>query len=1018
MVKPLALLLASWLATLPGGAVADAASPHFSIDPASPAVAGMLGPDDILVRGPVVKTHGKTLGMADDFAGGAFDNLNDFSYGKDVVRREPKSSPLWFAVDRVAVGAVGSSVNVRARPGGPGAAGSIFVSLPPLASNDLYLSHTTLGLTGGFFGDAIDGLELDSLPAPFTYFAIDALSFSNDFGAGTLASTIQVSRGSGAMGLFAGHAAMGLLAGDGIDGLVLDDSFEPGVLNPGRDRALLSLSTFSPSTFTFTGKDYEPGVAGALSPSDVLFTDFTGSFSLWAASADLGLLAYDNITAIDTIAEPSHWALLATGLAVLVVWRRRALALLLAAPLLASAASVPLFVGTSPPIANSSGAVTLNEDPANVKTFRWQSVDAVLGDLDSGPVTAATWNYFPGGNGAPPRIVFVGSGGGLTAYGDVLLAPYNRGVVDVVKGAKRIRYLLTPATVLLSVDTNRNGRVEPIEDEAGKAAFTPSRGAVLMVNLDADGTPGTPDASNDKIDANGDVDDITPLLLQKSGLAKLPGGFEYVLRLDKEIAARRARVFPQITVGATEVIGPGAGAVAGPFKEHVLPAASIEGGGSLTLGMEGITYPARDSAALADPAKNFDGNVDVELALRKVVSKAVIASDKVRLRATPWLMLGHGFKNQEVFVVNLADPAAQPNANNNSPFIAALKTALAAAGGAPLIEVKGSDYANDRWMQDEIEIGFTKSPGSQMHSVFDGPRDRGLNGYPKKELLRKDTAAFEMAKVVNSSLNSFGNLEVTPRLTAEGKDWLLGRVYYGSTPGEQEPQKSLVDFIEAQVVQGPVALDSGWLLVGHVDEFISFVPFPGAGLGAKAFKVLLASPKRAFEILEAEKAAGRGGNRLARPPMEKIDDLITTYKAQNVTGVPGVPSWQKRIDGVKGVMKAKLGLVDADFIEVPVVFSRYAVGGGVHRASAYVPNMVNLLVVNDHLIPPEPFFGPFKDDFETRMAAIGYKKSGAAGATLHFLDNFIWYHQLQGQVHCGSNSRRDIAALANWWEQR
>ena len=317
-------------------------------------------------------------------------------------------------------------------------------------------------------------------------------------------------------------------------------------------------------------------------------------------------------------------------------------------------------------------------------------------------------------------------------------------------------------------------------------------------------------------------------------------------------------------------------------------------------------------------------------------------------------------------------------------------------------------------MQDEIEIGFAKSPGAQMHSVFDGPRDRGLNGYPKKELLRKDTAAFEMARVVDSSLNSFGNLEVTPRLTAEGKDWLLGRVYYGSTPGEQEPQKSLVDFIEAQVVQGPVALDSGWLYVGHVDEFISFVPFPGAGLGGKAFKVLLASPKRAFDILDAEKAAGRGGNRLTKPPMEKIDDIITTYKAHNVTDAG---SWQKRIDGVKGVMKARFGLVDADFIEVPVVFSRYAVGA-THRASAYLPNMVNLLVVNGHLIPPEPFFDPFKDDFETRMAGIGYKKSAAVGATLHFLDNFIWYHELQGQVHCGTNSRREIAALPNWWEQK
>lgn len=34
------------------------------------------------------------------------------------------------------------------------------------------------------------------------------------------------------------------------------------------------------------------------------------------------------------------------------------------------------------------------------------------------------------------------------------------------------------------------------------------------------------------------------------------------------------------------------------------------------------------------------------------------------------------------------------------------------------------------------------------------------------------------------------------------------------------------DFLWAQKVQMPIALYSDWLTVGHIDEFMSFVPAP------------------------------------------------------------------------------------------------------------------------------------------------------------------------------------------------
>ena len=99
------------------------------------------------------------------------------------------------------------------------------------------------------------------------------------------------------------------------------DGYNPvpnGVLDPGLDLALFSVSTFSPSTFTQSGGSYTPGLPGFLSPADVLFTDFTGEFSLFAPAAELGLASDDELNALDTaIPEPLSlvvWSFLAIGL--------------------------------------------------------------------------------------------------------------------------------------------------------------------------------------------------------------------------------------------------------------------------------------------------------------------------------------------------------------------------------------------------------------------------------------------------------------------------------------------------------------------------------------------------------------------------------------------------------------------------------------------------------------------------------------------------------------------------------
>ncbi len=312
------LVVASALFAVPAWA-----SSSFSLDPASPSIDGAITPDDVLMAGPGVSVPGWTLGLVEDFFRGVFDSLDALSSGQNALR-----NPLYFSVDRVAVGLPGTAVYSEAQPGLEEAAGDVFMSLPPSGGNTRFVDEADLGLIPGFFGDDLDALELGPSERTVVYFSIDSLSSTNGFGSLGLADDIFLSTGDGTHSPFAdGVTDIGLEWGDDIDALVLLDRGEIGVLDPGQDAALFSLSSFSSSTFTFTGASYVPGLGGSLSPADILFTDFTGAYSLHAPAADLGLRADDELDALATIPPvipaPASILLLTSGLAALVRFRKK-----------------------------------------------------------------------------------------------------------------------------------------------------------------------------------------------------------------------------------------------------------------------------------------------------------------------------------------------------------------------------------------------------------------------------------------------------------------------------------------------------------------------------------------------------------------------------------------------------------------------------------------------------------------------------------------------------------------------
>ncbi|MEQ2273670.1 hypothetical protein XENORESO_007061, partial [Xenotaenia resolanae] len=227
---------------------------------------------------------------------------------------------------------------------------------------------------------------------------------------------------------------------------------------------------------------------------------------------------------------------------------------------------------------------------------------------------------------------------------------------------------------------------------------------------------------------------------------------------------------------------------------------------------------------------------------------------------------------------------------------------------------------------------------SLLEPICEGPDF----GYVTRVAHRKDV----------SSLDSFGNLEVSPPVTVNGKKYPLGRILIGvafptATKG-RNMTKVVQDFLWAQKVQEPVALFSDWLFVGHIDEFMSFVP---------------------------------------------------------------APDRKSCIDWNRDVLKRELGLDDDDIIDLPILF-KLENKDAEYRAVAYYPDMVNMIVLGKNLGIPKPF-GPKVNGrcvLEAEMCSL----MEALGLNCTFIDDFATYHKLLGEVHCGSNVRRKPFDF-KWW---
>lgn len=553
---------------------------------------------------------------------------------------------------------------------------------------------------------------------------------------------------------------------------------------------------------------------------------------------------------------------------------------------------------------------------------------------------------------------------------------------------------LTAVEISLDVDADRDGIVEKNNANKGRWKWGPDgHGAIVLVNCDAERKRGKLDLERSFIDKESDVKDMTSMVLRTKGPAKLPKGYALTMHISQG-DAESIRVYSHEDKTFGSVYN------RYPLLLHrrcLSGRVDYRGGtGESHFFVEGLRFPDRD----------FDGLITINLSLLEPIGPNIlqtpIFTDKVVLRVAPWIMTPNTLRPIDVFVCSTAD---------NHKFLRGIRSFVARSGHRLKI---CHEYMNrgDRWMQDELEFGYIDSPHQRFPVVLDSPRDRGLVDFPYENLLGPDfgyvTKMSEMDEV--NSLDSFGNLEVSPPVTVNGKDYPLGRIIIGvAFPTAIEGRnmtKAVQDFLWAQKVQDPIALFSDWLEVGHVDEFMTFVPAPDK----KGFRLLLASPDAGYKLFKSLQNQGHGQASLfdgvpneAPVPVDNILNDETLQDDNNYV--------QSCIDWNRDVLKRELGLDEGDIIDIPILFKLEGEAGKL-RALPLYPDLVNMLVLGKNLGIPKPF-GPKVNDrcaLEAEMCSL----LEPLGLTCTFIDDFASYHQLLGEVHCGSNVRREPFEY-KWW---
>ncbi|MCP4591573.1 MAG: hypothetical protein GY842_12605 [bacterium] len=619
---------------------------------------------------------------------------------------------------------------------------------------------------------------------------------------------------------------------------------------------------------------------------------------------------------------------------------------------------------------------------------------------------------------------------------------------EVCRDAVRV----TAGEIDLDGDADQN----MIIDEADDPTEGQLPGAITLSNVDDDDEDGTKDGLGTQagtLEGADDHLDLAPVVLRQ--VLCLPANSTVALTLygAKNVGGGVAaedvvRVFSALAPGpdVEVLLGPGTATFELPENaSHNVDLAALKAG-DISLAFEGL---------------EFAGEVKLKVEVLDG-TQTVRSTDTVQLKVAPLILLHHLLPAERSFVSRImAGPLWTVEEDADSTAYCLMRFPGATPGAVTdTVILPDWNGGYDVWAQDEYQIGFQQAPYGSMYVMLDSKRDRGLNDFTNRPqaqggLLGPDFGHIQLERVPAvgaTSMDAFGNLEVSPPCADASGNYPFGRIYYGDDPGSsglRRMDEALREFLVRQKVQDPGHFESDWLAVGHVDEFMSIVPDTS---GTYGWKVLFADSALAVTILQGvdpdlhiprytdfntngyvvDTAEG-----LLQFPLKVPHASASTIVAFNGPGSP----MDTLLTGLKSDVELAFGLTASDFIPVPVLFDRvHDYRWGV--VEAITPDLANGAVYPGTYIAPDQFlhtYGPgaleedFNGDFILNLGedTNGNQKLDTFRDPFHiyldgvlsqtqvdavYIDNWMVYHLHAGEVHCSSNEQRALPTGIHWWD--
>ncbi len=386
-------------------------------------------------------------------------------------------------------------------------------------------------------------------------------------------------------------------------------------------------------------------------------------------------------------------------------------------------------------------------------------------------------------------------------------------------------------------------------------------------------------------------------------------------------------------------------------------------------------------------------------------------SFEVRITSSPLILNHHLQPTTEVMMMKFNTMGGN---YSNMDIIETYEEVL----GERFTSIKASKYGNDPWVQDEFEFAYMMGQDSYMEFVIDSIRNgqgqpgSGLDNVPEDMFEGPDFAVGEWGPARSaSSLDYGGNLEVTPPVTVDGVEYPFGRVFYGGT-NSYHPKDELMDFLDSQQVQDPFMIDSTWLCVGHVDEFISTVPDASSEIG---FKVIVTDTHAAWDILDAMnpdmRLARYGDSGSNGHSLSTVGDITGSASIRALND-----EVQETVEAELAIFMGELGLSESDVIRMPSLFEEPRGCG--RYVAALIPGMTNMIISETDdgtpaLFMADPFMRTDENDQSADPIIANVREIMPEGVETYFVDDWYIYHMMLGEVHCGSNARRE-PTVSTW----